>query len=291
MKLTVESHSQDDTFVKSADLGALLGQFVTGALESFTSANNILMHGENYENTGDFRSYAKGGLFLNYGGIDKVAVTNAMNGLITGQAINELWRTQKIFIMGGGACGDNQGIGSGPQQYSICRNGQAWYLYYWQENDVISVTAHQWGWVSFPPGADKLGQGDFSLVTVPNVISSSLDAYNVAGYNYNNVTSYQRAQSALVDGWANPGYLGAAWEGTFTIPVCDISQTITSEYFDKAYILQDYDHDSRPVWCGPICKGDVQTTKDFIHAANMDGFESPRHLCDDDNTPTDQQWW
>ena len=33
--------------------------------------------------------------------------------------------------MGGGACGDGQGIGSGPQNYSVCRNGQAWYLYYW----------------------------------------------------------------------------------------------------------------------------------------------------------------
>jgi hypothetical protein len=159
-------NSRDDTLKRSADLGGILAKVVVEAMKAFTSANNALMRGDNYLNSGDIRLYLKGGLFVNFGGVDKNAVTGAMNALLIGQAINQLYRTQKIFIMGGGACGDNQGIGGGPADYGICRDGKAWYLYYWQENDVISLTSHQWGWTAVPPGADKLGQGDYANVKV-----------------------------------------------------------------------------------------------------------------------------
>ena len=139
---------------------------VVDSMKAFTAANNALMHGEKYLGTGDIRSYLKGGLFNNFLGVDKNAVIDKMNAFLTGQAINQLYRVQKIFIMGGGACGDNQGIGGGPKDYAICRDGKAWYLYYWQEDNVISLTSHQWGWVATPPGADKLGQGDYANVKV-----------------------------------------------------------------------------------------------------------------------------
>ena len=135
-------------------------------MESFTTANNQLMHGDAYANTGDIKTYFKNGLFLDFAGVDKNLVTDQMSNMLIGLAVNQLWRTQKIFIMGGGACGDNQGIGQGPQQYSVCRDGKAWYLYYWQENNVISTTSHQWGWVNVPPGGDQLGQGLYAGVTV-----------------------------------------------------------------------------------------------------------------------------
>ena len=159
------STSQDDTFQKSADLGALLGQIVVGSMKAFTSANNQLMHGDQFQGK-DITAYLTGGAFVNFPGVDKNAVIDVMNNFLVGNAINLLWRTQKIFIMGGGACGDNQGIGQGPQSYSVCRDGKAWYLYYWQENDVISTTSHQWGWVATPPGADKLGRGDWAGIQI-----------------------------------------------------------------------------------------------------------------------------
>ena len=254
-------------------------------MKSFTSANNILMAGGNYDNTGDIRAYINGGLFVNFPGVDKNALIDAMSNLLIGQAINALWRTQKVFILGGGACGDNQGIGSGPQAASICRDGRAWYLYYWQENDVVSTTSHQWGWVNPPPGADQLGQGDYSGVTVQDVINSSLDSYNVAGYSYNADTAAQRAKSALQDQWANPGSQGPSWEGTFTIPVCDVGAAVAAGFPSGEFILQDYGHDSRPVWCGPICGNSADQTKAFIAAAKMDNFQSPKHLCPDGSAP------
>ncbi|KAG4440634.1 hypothetical protein IFR05_003893 [Cadophora sp. M221] len=276
----------DDTFQKSADLGNILGKVVVESMKAFTSANNQLMHGDQYQGS-DIQAYLSGGAFVKFPGVDKNAVIDVMNNFMVGNAINLLWRTQKIFIMGGGACGDGQGIGQGPQSYNVCRDGRAWYLYYWQENDVISTTSHQWGWVATPPGADQLGQGDWSGITVQltspkDVINSSLDSYNVAGYNYDSSTAASRAQSALSDGWRNPGAQGPSWEGTFTIPVCNVGSAINSDYFDKEWILQDYGHDSRPVWCGPVCNGDLTTTQNFIKAANMEGFRSPKHLCPSD---------
>jgi hypothetical protein len=157
--------SQDDTFKKSADLGGILGNIVVGSMKAFTSTNNQLMHGDKVQND-DIQAYVKEGAFVNFGGVDKNAVIDMMNNFMVGNAINLLWRTQKIFIMGGGACSDGQGIGNGPKDYSVCRDGKAWYLYYWQENDVISTTSHQWGWVATPPGGDQLGKGDWTGVTV-----------------------------------------------------------------------------------------------------------------------------
>ncbi|KAJ5096138.1 hypothetical protein NUU61_005494 [Penicillium alfredii] len=278
--LAVGEH-QDDTFEKSADLGKILGSVVTDSLKSFTSANNDLMSGKTYDDD-DIRAYISGGAFLAYPGVDKNAVTDAMTNMLEGIAINQLYRTQKIFVMGGAACGDAQGIGGGPWEASVCRDGKAWYLYYWQENDVISTTSHQWGWVASPPGADQLGKNEFSGVKIEDIINSSLDAYNVAGYDYTAEKGSERASDALSNSWANPGSQGASWEGIFTVPVCDIGGAVDADYQLKDYILQPYGHDSRPVWCGPICGGDLQKTKDFINAANMGGFKSPKHLCDQD---------
>lgn len=89
---------------------------------------SLQMKGNNYDNMGDVRSHFKDGMFVAFCGIDKTAVTNTMNAFVIGNAVNVLWRTQKISITGGGAYGDEQGIGSGPQDYSVCRNGQAWYF-------------------------------------------------------------------------------------------------------------------------------------------------------------------
>ncbi|KAH8433965.1 uncharacterized protein LDX57_011601 [Aspergillus melleus] len=272
---------KDDTFEKSADLGSILGTVVVDSLKSFTTANNDLMAGRLY-NKADIRSYLSGGAFLDYPGVDKNAVTDSMTAMMVGTAINQLYRTQKVFIMGGGACGDNQGIGSGPQEAVVCRDNKAWYLYYWQENDVVSTTAHQWGWVASPPGADQLGQGPYSGVSVEDIINSSLDAYNAAGYDYNADKAAERASDAVANAWASPGEKGASWEGVFTIPVCDVRGAVDSDFEMKEYILQPYGHKMRPVWCGAICGGDQQTTQSFINAANMGGFKSPKHLCSED---------
>lgn len=68
-------------------------------MEGFVSANNQLMQGQNYDNTGDIRSYFEGGMFVDFGGVDIVGVTNAMNAFLIGNAVNECKSIcQTIFV-------------------------------------------------------------------------------------------------------------------------------------------------------------------------------------------------
>ncbi|OTA59755.1 hypothetical protein K449DRAFT_466779 [Hypoxylon sp. EC38] len=273
---------KDDTLEKDAQLGDVLGSIVVSSLKTFTAINNDLMVGKNYNNQGDITSYLKNGAFVDFGGVDKNGVIDVINAFLIGNAVNELWRQQKIFILGGGKCGDGEGIGSGPKDYSICRDGKAWYLYYWHEGNGDPFSAKQWGYVTMPPGADKLGQGDFKDVTIADVINSSIDSYNVAEYNYDASKAQERVKEAIEGAWRNPGYQGTSWEGTFTIPVCDVSGAIGQNWEGKEYILEEYDANARPVWCGPICSNDWDKTSRFINAANMGGFKSPKHFCLED---------
>jgi hypothetical protein len=65
---------------------------------------------------------------------------------------------------------------------------------------------------------------------------------------------------------------GASMEGLWTLPVCDISATTSNyPYGQKQYILQPYGYDNRPVWCGPICGMNKNTTADFYKKANFKG--------------------
>ncbi|KAL8935688.1 MAG: hypothetical protein Q9211_004572 [Gyalolechia sp. 1 TL-2023] len=272
---------EDNTFWRSADVGAMIGKIVLESLKSFVSANNILMHGDSYRDTGDIRAYLKDGFFLDFGGIDKVRVIDATNTFLTAQGINALWRTQKIFIMGGGACGDGQGIGEGPLDLSICRDGKAWYLYWWEEPTGLHLSNAKYGWTSPPMGSDRLGQGDYASITIEDVINSSLDAYTYAQFNYTAETAAARALDALQNGWGNPGVATASWEGVFTIPVCDVGWAIAADVDYKHFILQPVGEGGRyrPQWCGPVCSGDEAMTRAFIHAANMDNFKSPKFKC------------
>lgn len=111
-----------------------------------------------------------------------------------------------------------------------------------------------------------------------DVIKSSLDAYTFAGYNYTEQMAHDRASDALTQGWASPVALGPAWEGIFDIPVCDISSAIESDIQHKDQILKTYGEDKRPRWCGSIC-GTPEATRQFIEAANMKNFKSPKVKC------------
>lgn len=71
--------------------------------------------------------------------------------------------------------------------------------------------------------------------------------------------------------------------GAFTIPVCDVSSAISSNFQGKQYILQPYNSDnSRLIWCGSVCDGDLAQTQAFIAAAQMTDFQSPKYQCDTD---------
>ena len=259
-------------------------------MQALTDANNKLMKGENLEDSGDIRSYFAGGSFVNFKGINKNAVTESMNDILLAQVVNALWRPERTFIIGGGACGDNQGIGSGPQEASLCREGKAWYLYHWEpecdvHTDVCAVASpnhgrqDNWGHVEAPRGLGALG--NFSSITVADVISSSLDSYEAANYDYTPEMRQSRALSAIRDGWGNPLERGPSWEGIFTIPVCDVSSAVFRDMNPKNEILVPYGKKSAPAWCPrphhllssanvDVCSGSRDQTRAFFKAAHLD---------------------
>jgi hypothetical protein len=115
-----------------------------------------------------------------------------------------------------------------------------------------------------PFGADELGKGAYRYVRIADVIKASVDAYDVAGYEYTNPTAQARVEDALTKGWANPGAQGPSWEGTFTIPVCDVGDSF--ERSDTDTYKGGYD------WRQGICSGDKDETKKFMKAANREGW-------------------
>ena len=168
----------------------------------------------------------------------------------------------------------------------------------------INLGKGQWGYVTSPPGLNLLGIGDFaranisvqacalaplltSLISSPNldkqdIISSSLDAYNVAVYNYTYDLGRERIQQAVANGTQQFQVAGAAWEGIFTIPVCDVGWTIntTVNIHKKSVILQPYGVNKLLQFCNKaMCGDDAQRTTDFLAAANMKGFLSPHVYC------------
>lgn len=274
-----------NSFEHAASLGSAIAETAHTTFADLITTNNVIMKGGSLADNSTLETFLHGGAFLDVT-VDKVRAMDTMGTMIQGQAINQLWRQNKIFILGGGACGDNEGLGSGPQLYVYCdpKTNKAWYMFFWMANDVISVTPHQWGWMAPPPGADDIGQGLFPNISMSDVIVSSINTWKADhnGYNYTASMFQNRTADALKNGWADPREEGPRWEGIFQIPVCDIGVMKDVDFQGKEYVLQDYGHESRPNWCAPICSNSTKATKAFIHAANMDNFKSPRHMCNND---------
>ncbi|KAK2748672.1 hypothetical protein FQN55_004225 [Onygenales sp. PD_40] len=188
-------------------------------------------------------------------------------------AINEIWRLQKVFIIGGGSCDDSDGFGQGNSgsdngAYAWCDtdNNQAWYLYYWQNGDFNLPTDK--GWMARPWGADALGAGDFADVTSRDVIISSLKSYRAAGFDYTNDVFRERYASAYVNGH-DPFSDGPQMEGLFTVPVCNFSSVVDRNFPNREYVLQPYGYDKRSTWCTPICGGDLETSWKFLDRVHL----------------------
>ncbi|KAJ5164897.1 uncharacterized protein N7500_006727 [Penicillium coprophilum] len=283
----------DSTALTEANLGSFLGDAVTSISGSFVSINNELMYGHGYGNSGDIRDYLKGGAWVNFPGLQKNGAKDVMIAMMQSMMINSLWRMQRVFILGGGACGDGQGIGSGisaPDDNYICdENNKAWYLYFWQRESVpAALRRKKQGWLARPWGSDRMGQsprleseggsGPFWKNIKPqDAIISSLKSFQAAGNNYTS-SSFTDRMGELFTESTKIKSNGVNMEGLWTIPVCDISKTIGADwrYGKKHDILHPYGWDELPSWCGPICDNDPDKTIEFYQAANFkDDFSMP----------------
>jgi hypothetical protein len=135
-------------------------------MKQIIGGNDQLMAGNDFGGRGDIRAFFKNGTFVNFPGVNATLAIDYMNTMLLAKAVNNLWRRQKVFIMGGGNCNDNSGLGEGPANAKLCRDGKAWYLYFWKEKSGFTLRKTQWGWVDSPPGADELGKGEYAGISV-----------------------------------------------------------------------------------------------------------------------------
>ncbi|KAJ5360143.1 hypothetical protein N7517_009334 [Penicillium concentricum] len=301
--------SVDSSDITQSNLGHMMAEAVRSIAGSFVSINNELMYGNGYgKSSADVRTYLKGGSWVNYPGLQKNGARDVMINVMQSMMINSLWRMQRVFILGGGACGDNQGIGSGisaPDDNYICdENGKAWYLYFWQRNTGF-LAENKWGWTSRPWGSDRMGEhpryeaeggsGPFWKNLKPqDAIKSSLKSWRAAGNNYTPSTFTDRMGEMFTESTKIKSD-GVNMEGLWTIPVCDIGKTTQPDwkYGLKKDILHPYGYTEYQRWCGPICEGDPQKTADFYKAANFkDGFDKPfLNRCGHPDSSPVTTWW
>ena len=213
------------------------------------------------------------GSFLNIT-IDEIATINSTSALLLAQAINQFWLQNRIFVIGGDAC-DNPQLGPGPQGYTVCKDGKRWAIYWWVTVRPDSPTEQdpaQLGYLAMPPGADKLGQGFYTNITIQDAMLSSLDLFaQDPSYTYvNSSQSLDSVKSQLyAANWtATRGALNLT--GTFTMPVCDISSAINADPNDQKGALDEYfpveTTPGTPVGfplCGAVCGGNAQSTQAF----------------------------
>ncbi|KAI9893716.1 MAG: hypothetical protein M1814_005932 [Vezdaea aestivalis] len=287
VKYKLQEPLANDTPLKAAEIAGKLQTLFHDSLLGLINANDILMAGGNFNGTGDIRDYLAKGAYLNYTGIDEAQVIARYSTLLLSTTINFLYKEQKVWIMGGGPCDDSGGIGKGPQEAKVCRNGKAWYLYFWKEFGGIHLGKKQWGIADSPPGAADLGSGNYANVSIQDIINSSLDAHEVAGLNYTWETFLSRTANQLKEGSFDPTHLGPSWEGLFSIPVCDVGPIVnmTDRNFNKkGVVLTPYGANQVPQWCKPMCANstghlDRQTSIDFLNATKMLGFDSFTAYC------------
>ncbi|PGH01386.1 hypothetical protein AJ79_07927 [Helicocarpus griseus UAMH5409] len=274
--------SGNEEFQVASSIGQLLGDLTLQWSNSRVKGNNELMQGMKF---GDMYldDWIKGGLWVDYPGVPKDEVASNTYAMLKAVAINQIWRMQRVYIIGGGKCGDNQGLGEGTGgtdngAYAWCdkSSNQAWYLYYWQKGDHGLPTDK--GWTARPWGADRLGTDAFSDIKAQQVIKSSLKSYRAAKFDYTADRLQERSAHAFAKG-QRPFKDGAEMEGLFTIPVCDISKSVNKSFDLKKYVLQPYKYTNRSVWCAPICEADLDTSVKFMEAIGMADTDDAIHGC------------
>lgn len=101
--MTFDVH-KDHSVTDAADLGAALGELVLASSKELVNADNLLMQGRVVSQSGDIRRFLRGGYWVDYKGLDRTKLVDNLAGFLLGNAINRIWRTQEVYIVGGPRC-------------------------------------------------------------------------------------------------------------------------------------------------------------------------------------------
>lgn len=92
---------KDHSITDAADLGAALGDLVMASSKALVNASNLLIQGRVVGPSGDIRGFLRGGYWVDYKGLDRSRLVDNLAGFLLANAINRIWRTQEVYILGG----------------------------------------------------------------------------------------------------------------------------------------------------------------------------------------------
>ncbi|KAM7191314.1 hypothetical protein V8F20_009369 [Naviculisporaceae sp. PSN 640] len=232
-------------------------------------ANSTFM-GEKDKSNHTILEYLAGGAFVDSDAIPPPEDIEAFyKTQMVSRTINAKWRTSKIFIMFKSTL--DADINSGPSQtkYYSEEDKGVYYLYEMLEGNRMTSTLVK------PLGLDDF-DGSYFGITAQDITRASAKSFRAGQFNYTNEDFVTELDDVLANDGANasisdPFKEGAAWPGTWTIPVCDTGKYDWNVQYD--------DYSSRygklPCCCGPDCKD----TAAFVRAANILGSQAFLRGC------------
>jgi hypothetical protein len=123
------------------------------------------------------------------------------------------------------------------------------------------------GYLVAPPNIQKFNSTTYNL-SVINAVVSSARAWQYAGNNYTNRDGQDRIIASVAsNGTLTPFQDGSAWEGVWTIPVCNVGSNVdwNTKFGDKK---QGYGR--LPCCCGLNC----MDTAEFARASGWKGSDT-----------------
>lgn len=123
------------------------------------------------------------------------------------------------------------------------------------------------GYLTAPPNIDKFNSSMYTLNVIDAVVSSAR-AWQYASNNYTDQDAQDRIIASVAsNGTLTPFQDGSAWEGVWTIPVCNVGNNVdwNTNFGDKK---QGYGR--LPCCCSPNCTD----TAEFARASGWNGSDT-----------------
>jgi hypothetical protein len=200
--------------------------------------------------------YLQDGSFIDQSVIPTAAqVESFYKSAMVARAINGLWRAESAYLIGTTA-ELNQTEYPANSSYTSRSTNVTYIPYYFDGKAQRQL-----------PGMQVLNGGTIRL-NASHVAEASARAWEVAAFNYTPQLAFRRLEASFSsNGELTPFQDGDRWEGTCTLPVCDVGP-------HKEWVVQ-YGGRMVPCCCGPNCT----ETRAFIGASNLNTSGNFLHMC------------
>ncbi|PUU81690.1 hypothetical protein B9Z19DRAFT_1121831 [Tuber borchii] len=263
--------------VQLKEMGKFVADYCSTAREILGNWSTVIFSGGEDKSGSDIFVYLRGGRFVLHDEWTRSDLENFFKKRLVAWFVNsEIRAHTKTFILCANSTDPESVVCPSEAKYITSNGTRVCSLYRLNDKgelkDLIAV--------------DKLKQPQYNI-TAQDMIQSSVEVYLANGLNYTAEDLTSRLEtSATLPSDQQWFAQGAAGEGAFTIPVCDVG--------DHTELMGS----AMPCCCGVGC----QDTKSFMESANMGSFNPVEKKCEEifdgsetvdygSNTPLSKPSW